>query len=97
MSGNNPITGPDGFLPARECQIISQIIRAVKTLPDDFWGVASVQELAGFIARNEARLSEEDCAILIGLGAILSVQAKAEMTAEIEMRMAIGRAQERRK
>jgi hypothetical protein len=81
-----------GFLPERDCQIIGQILRARKTLPDDFWGVAAVQEVASFIARNEGILSDADCAILVGIGAIIANQAHVEMEADIQARMAIARA-----
>ena len=83
---------PDGFLPERDCQIIGQILRARKTLPDDFWGVAAVQEVASFIARNEGILSDADCAILVGIGAIIANQAHVEMAADIQARIAIANA-----
>jgi erythromycin esterase-like protein len=80
------------FLPDRDCQIIVQMRRAVKTLPDDFWAVAVVQNLAGFLARNEGQLSDDDWALLIGVGAFVSQQADTEMTAEIQMKLAMARA-----
>lgn len=80
------------FLPDSDCQIIGQILRARKTLPDDFWGVAAVQEMASFIARNESVLSDEDYAILIGIGAIIANQADVEMKADIQARIAIAKA-----
>jgi hypothetical protein len=82
----------NGFLPDRDCQIIGQMRSAVKTLPDDFWAVAVVQELAGFLARNEGHLSDGDCALIVGVGAFVSRQADIEMNAEIQMKLAIGRA-----
>jgi hypothetical protein len=82
----------NGFLPDRDCQIIGQMRRAVKTLPDDFWAVAIVQELAGFLARNEGQLSDDDCALIIGVGAFVSQQADIEMTAEIQMKLAMAKA-----
>ena len=40
------------FAPA-ELHMISQIMMAEKTLPDDFWAVAAVQELACLLAGLE--------------------------------------------
>jgi len=76
----------------RECQIIGQMMKAEKTLPDDFWHVAAVQELACVLARYEAVMTDEHCATIIGIAAMLVRHGKVEMMAEIQAIMAIGKA-----
>lgn len=76
-----------------ELHMISQIMKAEKTLPDDFWAVAAVQELACLLAKLEPLLPDSAMATLIGVGAFVARQGKREFAAEIEAIMAIGRAQ----
>lgn len=83
-----------GEFSAPELHMISQIMRAEKTLPDDFWAVAAVQELACLLAKLEPLLSNAQMATLLGVGAFVARQGKAEMSAEIQMRMALARAKE---
>jgi len=84
----------DDFTP-EELHALSLIGRARKSLPDDeFWGVAGVQNLAGIYARYRHVMTEEDQAILIGVGACLRSYADAEMKAGIQAAMAIGRARQ---
>lgn len=75
-----------------EQHMISQMMRASKTLPDDMWAVAAVQNLACLCAKIEPLLGDEDMAMLIGIGGYIAHQGKAEMSAEIEMKMALARA-----
>ena len=77
---------------APELYMIGQIMKAEKTLPDDFWAVAAVQELACLLAKLEPLLSDAQMATLLGVGAFVARQGKAEMSAEIHMRMALSRA-----
>ena len=78
------------FAPA-ELHMISQIMKAEKTLPDDFWAVAAVQELACLLAKLEPLLPDKDMSVLIGIGAFIARQGKSEMNAEIQMKMALAR------
>jgi hypothetical protein len=70
-----------------ELHMISQIRKAAKTLPEDFWGVAAVQELACLLAKLEPLLNGKQMATLIGVGAVLSREADKELTAEIQAAM----------
>lgn len=79
-----------------ECHMISQIMKAERTLPDDFWCVAAVQELACLLVKIEPLLPDEMMATLVGIGAFIARQGKAEMMAEVEMKMAIARARGRK-
>lgn len=89
------IDASDGldFTP-EESRIIGQMVKAERSMPDEFWHIAAMQELASVLARYQAVMSDADCAAVIGCGAMLVRHGKREMTAEIEMRMAIARAKE---
>lgn len=80
------------FEPA-ELHAIGLMQRARKTLPDDFWLVAGLQELACLYARIEPLLTESQRQTLIGCGALMARESEKEMLADIQARMAIGRAQ----
>ena len=82
------------FAPA-ELHMISQIMKAEKTLPDDFWAVAAVQELACLLAKIEPLLTDAHMASLTGVGAFVARQGKADMAAEIQMKMALAKAANR--
>lgn len=75
-----------------ELRMISQIEKAAKILPEDFWGVEAVQELACLLAKIEPLLRDEQMATLIGIGAVLKREADKEMKAEILAGMAIAKA-----
>jgi hypothetical protein len=77
---------------APELAAINAMMRASKTLPDDMWAVAAVQNLACLYARIEPLLPEADKAMLIGIGGYVAHLGKAEMMAEIQAGMAIARA-----
>ena len=81
-----------GDFTDRESSIIGKMMKAERTLPDDFWHVPAVQELACVLARYEAIMTDEHCALVIGCGALLARHGKVEMKAEIEARMALARA-----
>ena len=76
-----------------ESHMIGQIMKAERSMPDDFWTVAAVQEFACILVKIEPLLPDADMATLIGIGACLVRHSKAEMMAGIEASMAIGRAQ----
>lgn len=75
-----------------ELNMISQIMKAEKVMPDEYWCVEAVQELACILAKIEPLLPNEMMATLIGIGACLARQGKVEMTAGIHAAMAISRA-----
>lgn len=75
-----------------ELSLIGQIMEAERTMPDDFWHVAAVQELACVIAKFEAVMTDAEFVTLIGIGAMLARHGKREMAAEIEMKIALCRA-----
>lgn len=75
-----------------ESRIIGMMLKASKTLPDDMWAVAAVQNLACLYAKIEALLSDEDRAMLIGIGGYIAHLGKAEIEADIQARMVIARA-----
>ncbi len=79
------------FAPA-ELHAIGLMQRAAKTLPDDFWLVAAMQELACLYAKIEPLLTDEQRGIIIGCGAIMARESLNEMKADIQARMAIARA-----
>lgn len=74
---------------------ISLMRKVSRTLGDELLAVAAVQELAGVIARNDIDLGDEECAILIGVGAVLMRLADAEMKAHVQAALAISNAQPR--
>jgi len=76
----------------RESGIIGQMMKAERTLPDDFWHVPAVQELACVLARYEAIMRDEDCATVVGVGALLARHGKVEMAAEIQARVQLAKA-----
>ncbi len=82
--------GPD--FSDRESSIIGQMLKAERTLPDDFWHVPALQELACILARYEAIMTDEHCATVIGVGALLARDGKTEMKADIQARIAIANA-----
>ncbi len=75
-----------------ELRAISLFQRASKTLPDDFWLVAAMQELACLYAKIEPLLTEAQKATIIGCGALMARESLREMKAGIEAHMAIARA-----
>ena len=77
---------------APELHMISQIMKAEKTLPDEMWAVAAVQELACLLAIIEPLLLDKHMATLIGIGAFVARQGKMEMSADIQAVMALNRA-----
>ena len=79
------------FTPA-ELHMIGQIMKAERTLPDDFWAVAAVQELACLLAKLEPLLTDNQAATLIGIGAFVARQGKSEMMAEVHAKLALARA-----
>jgi hypothetical protein len=70
-----------------ESRIIGLMMKAEKSLPDDFWHVAAVQELACVLARYQAIMTDEHCATLVGVGAMLCRHGNEEMKAEIQAKM----------
>lgn len=86
--------GEREFAPA-ELHMISQIMKAEKTLPDEMWAVAAVQELACLLVIIEPLLLDKHMATLIGIGAFVARQGKLEMTADIQAGMALNRARNR--
>jgi hypothetical protein len=72
--------------------MMSRLMSAEKRLPDDFWAVTSIQILAETIAEIEARLSDEELAMLIGVGAVLIRLSREEAMAGIRAGLAIQRA-----
>lgn len=84
----------DDFTP-EELHALSLIGLAKKSLPEDeFWGVAAVQNLAGIYARYKDVMTEEDQAILIGVGGALRYYADSEMKAQVQAMMAIAKARQ---
>lgn len=81
----------EDFSPV-ELNMISQIMKAERNLPDEFWAVAAVQELACLLVKLEPLLSDKQMATLLGVGAFVARVGKLEMSAEIQMKMAIARA-----
>lgn len=78
------------FSQAEE-RAIGMMMRASKTLPDDFWAVAAVQTLACLFVKIEPLLTDEQAAELIGIGGYIAASGKEEMKAEIAMRMGLAR------
>lgn len=76
---------------AGELHAIGLMTKAAQTLPDDFWLVAGMQELACLYARIEPLLTAQQRATLIGAGALMAREARREMTAEIEAKMLLAR------
>lgn len=81
----------DGFDDAT-LHAIGQMVKASRTLPDDFFMVEAMQELASLVARRGGDLADEDCAVLIGVGALLIREGRAEMMAGLQARMALMKA-----
>ena len=82
---------------AGELHAIGLMQRARKTLPDDFWLVAAMQELACLYAKIEPLLNDTQRQVLIGCGAVMARESEKEMVADIQARMAIARAMPSRK
>lgn len=77
-----------------ELHMISRIMKAEKIMPDEFWCVEAVQELACILVKIEPLLPDSMMARLLGIGACLARQGKVEMTAGIHTAMAIQRARD---
>jgi hypothetical protein len=67
-----------------ELHWIGQFAKAEKTLPDDFWCVAAMQELACHLARVQPLLTDAQTTTLVGIGALLQRLGRNEFVAEIE-------------
>ena len=74
-----------------ESWLIGKMVKAERTLPDDFWCDAAVQELACLAVKLEPLLTEKQMATLVGCGALLVRHGKPEMMAKIQAAMLFGR------
>jgi len=74
---------------------ISFMARAAKSLPEDYFMIPAMQEIAELVDRNADNLCSEDKAILLGVGALLIREGRAETIAGIEAAIAIGKARTR--
>jgi hypothetical protein len=81
--------GMDELTPAT-LQTISLMQKMATQLPDDFFMVAAVQELAGIVTRNA--FSDDDYATLLGIGALMIREGKAEAVAGIHAALALHQA-----
>lgn len=79
-----------------ESRVIGQMMKAERSLPDEFWHVPAVQELACILAKYGPLMTGKDYATVVGCGALLVRHGKAEMSADIHARMALARAREPR-
>jgi len=86
MKGSAQVTDPEFQ------DMISRLMAAEKDLTDDFWAVASVQVLAETMAAIKARLTDEELAMLIGVGAVLIRLSRDEAMAGVRAGLAIQRA-----
>lgn len=80
------------FSPVEQ-NAISLMMRAAKTLPDDMWAIAAVQNLACLYAKISPMLPDQDKAMLVGIGGYIAHLGRDEMMADIQARMAIAAAQ----
>lgn len=89
---NSPATKPDQTIEdERWLTYLSAMQHAEKTLPDDFFCVPAVQCLAEFLAETEDRISHDQRALLLGIGALLVRQGRDEMRAWVQTQIALGR------
>ena len=79
------------FSPA-ERHALGLMAQAAQTLPDDFWLLAGVQELACLYAQIEPLLTQQQRAVIIGVGALIANEAGREMAAENDAKLALARA-----
>lgn len=75
-----------------ELHAISLMMKASKSLPDEFWLTAAMQELACLYAKIEPLLSDGQKGTLIGCGALMARESRKEFAAEIMAGIAISRA-----
>ncbi|WP_300536466.1 hypothetical protein [Sphingosinicella sp.] len=68
--------------------------RMSKTLPDDFFMTGAMQELAQVMTRLD--VSEDDQAVLYGVGALLIREGKREFQAEVMAKFALHKARQPR-
>ena len=66
-----------------------EMMRAQRVLPDDFWALGTVQALAELCCEVEPRLTDEEMATLIGVGAVLIRLGREETIAGIKAGIAI--------
>ena len=81
-----PDTDPDWL------RMISIMTKTSKTLPDDYYMVGAVQLLADLLCDLEPILSHEQLAVLLGIGALMVREGKAEAIAGITAALALQRA-----
>lgn len=79
------------WLTEAEGKIVGQILKAERTIPDDMMHVEAVQSLATLLAKYGAVMTKSDYAQFIGIGALIARQGKAEMMADIQGRMLMGK------
>lgn len=75
-----------------ELHTISQIMKAEKTMPDEFWAVPAVQTLACLLVEIRPLITRTQWATFIAIGALIARQGKAELSAEIQAGIAIAKA-----
>lgn len=76
----------------QELHMISQIMKAEKTMPDEFWAVPAVQTLACLLVEIRPLITDVQLATFFAIGALIARQGKAELSAEIQASLAIARA-----
>lgn len=86
-----PDTAQREFDPV-ELHHIAQMVKASKTLPDDFFAVEAMQELACLLAVLEPLLTNKQTALMVGVGGYLAHIGKTEMTAGIQAYMELQKA-----
>lgn len=83
-----------GEFAPEELHAIGLMRKASKTLPDDMWLVAGMQELACLYVKIEPLLTDVQKALLIGVGGLIAREAEREMRAGIQAFVAIEKARE---
>ena len=86
-SGQAPTEFDDATLA-----IIGLMVRAAKDLPEEFWMITAMQCLAEVTAHNRDVLLASDISILVGVGAVLIREGKAETMAGFQAMMALQKA-----
>ena len=71
---------------------INFMVSMSKEVPEDFFMIPAMQEIATLVDRNEDTLLDADKAVLLGIGALLIREGRKEMVAGLQAAFALRRA-----
>jgi len=87
----SPDDSPDWSQNDRWLAVIDHMFDLSKRLPDEHWMIACAQNLAAVIVEIEDGITEEQQAVLMGIGAYIIREGRKEFRASIQTLVGLGK------